>query len=55
MFFCLEIDNETKMFKAYPTVTKIITGRNPLNIFKMNVEQRNAIRDAMPHEVRQNP
>ena len=49
------MESETSMFKAYPTVTRTITGRKPLNIFKMKVEQRNAMRDAMPQEVKQNP
>ena len=43
------------MFSTYPVETKTITGRNPENIFNTKVEQRNAIKDAMPQEVRQNP
>ena len=36
-------------------VTSTIIGRSPVNTFRTKVEQRNAIKDAMPHEVKQNP
>ena len=39
----------------YPDITTTITGRYPSKYFKMNVEQINAIRDAMPQDVKQNP
>ena len=49
------IADETKMFNTYPMVTSTIIGNNPVNILRTKVEQRNAIRDAIPQEVKQNP
>ncbi len=51
----LAIEAETRMFKTYPMVTSPIMGNRPVNVLSTKVEQRNAIRDAMPQEVKQKP
>ena len=35
--------------------TSTIMGKCPVNVFRTNVEQRNAMRDAIPQEVKQKP
>ena len=51
----LAIEAETRMFKTYPMVTSTIMGKRPVNVLSTKVEHRNAIRDAMPQEVKQKP
>ena len=47
--------DDTKMFSTYPTTTVTITGVRPSKCLKMKVVQRNAIRLAIPQDVRQKP